>query len=278
MRIERFDDPKAFYERVESFLAAREPEHNLLLGLRTSLEENPRVWGDDDPLLLACTEGSAVVGAAVRTPPFNLVLSEIDHLDRVDAIADALAGTDLPGVTAPKDAARRFASAWASRTGVEPRIDMEERIYAATEIEAPRGVPGEARPYTDADHAVAVDLLGAFFEEAMPGSVEADAEAFLRRRAATGDVGLRFWEDGGPVSIAGFGSPTPNGMRIGPVYTPPELRGRGYASALTAAVSLEILRTKRFCFLFTDLANPTSNSIYQRIGYRPVSDVTMISF
>jgi uncharacterized protein len=278
MRIERFDDPTAFYERVEGFLAAREPEHNLLLGLRSGLERDPRLWGDDDPVLLACAAGAAVVGVAVRTAPFNLVLSEIDDLACVDAIAEALDGAVLPGVTAPKAVARRFAAAWAARTGAEPQVDKEERIYAATEIDTPRGVPGEARRYTDADHAIAVDLLHAFFEEAMPGSVEANAEAFLRRRAASGDVGLRFWDDGGPVSIAGFGNPTPNGMRVGPVYTPPERRGRGYASALTAAVSLEILRTKRFCFLFTDLANATSNAIYQRIGYRPVSDVTMMTF
>ena len=89
-----------------------------------------------------------------------------------------------------------------------------------------------------------------------------------------------FWEDGGAaVSMAGFGGRTPNGVRIGPVYTPPELRGRGYASALTAALTQRLLDGGlRFCFLFTDLANPTSNSIYQRIGYEPVSDFDFWSF
>jgi predicted GNAT family acetyltransferase len=79
--------------------------------------------------------------------------------------------------------------------------------------------------------------------------------------------------------MAGFGGRTPNGTRIGPVYTPPELRGRGYGSALTAAVTERLLGSGlRFCFLYTDLANPTSNSIYQRIGYRPVSDVDLWTF
>jgi len=81
------------------------------------------------------------------------------------------------------------------------------------------------------------------------------------------------------VSIAGYGGPTPNGIRIGPVYTPPDLRGRGYASALTARLTQTLLDGgRRFCFLFTDLANPTSNSVYQRIGYRPVTDVDLWRF
>jgi hypothetical protein len=75
------------------------------------------------------------------------------------------------------------------------------------------------------------------------------------------------------VSLAGFGGETPNGIRIGPVYTPPDLRRRGYATALTAALTRSLLERHRFCFLFTDLANPTSNGIYMRIGYEPVADV-----
>jgi uncharacterized protein len=93
------------------------------------------------------------------------------------------------------------------------------------------------------------------------------------------DGGLYLWEDGRPVSLAGCGSPTPNGGRIGPVFTPRAHRGRGYASALTAALtSLQLSSGRRFCFLFTNLANPTSNRIYQRIGYEPVSDVDEYRF
>ena len=88
------------------------------------------------------------------------------------------------------------------------------------------------------------------------------------------------WEvDGQAVSLVVAGSPTPNGIRIGPVYTPPVARRHGYASALTAAVSQEqIDRGNRYCFLYTDLANPTSNQIYQAIGYEPVTDVAQYSF
>ena len=76
------------------------------------------------------------------------------------------------------------------------------------------------------------------------------------------------------VSLASFGQRTPNGIRVGPVYTPPGLRGNGYASALVGQMTAELLGLHRFCFLFTDLANPTANGIYQRIGYEAVSDVS----
>jgi predicted GNAT family acetyltransferase len=94
-------------------------------------------------------------------------------------------------------------------------------------------------------------------------------------------VGRRIflWEDAEPVSLVGVGGATPNGIRIGPVYTPPRFRGHGYASALTATVSQAMLdEGRRFCFLYTDLANPTSNKIYQAIGYKPVTDALMVGF
>ena len=111
--------------------------------------------------------------------------------------------------------------------------------------------------------------------EALPGGSPESAESALQSRVTDPDGGFVIWEDGEPVSFAGYGSPTPNGIRVGPVYTPPELRGRGYASALVGELTARLLTGgRRLCFLFTDLANPTSNSIYQRVGYRPVADVT----
>jgi predicted GNAT family acetyltransferase len=91
---------------------------------------------------------------------------------------------------------------------------------------------------------------------------------------------MRFWVDNGKrVSMAGYGGVTPNGIRIGPVYTPPEFRKRGYASALTAALSQEMLdQGRKFVTLYTDLSNPTSNHIYQTIGYKPVHDVDEYRF
>jgi uncharacterized protein len=110
----------------------------------------------------------------------------------------------------------------------------------------------------------------------LDGIAREDAERQVRQRYTSDPTirGLRLWyDDGKPVSFAGYGNPTPNGCRVGPVYTPPEHRGKGYASACTAALSQELLdRGCKFVFLFTDLQNPTSNHIYQVIGYEPVSD------
>ena len=90
---------------------------------------------------------------------------------------------------------------------------------------------------------------------------------------------LFLWEDRDPVSMAAGMAETPNGIRVGYVYTPPEARRRGYASACVAALSQHYLdQGRRFCFLYTDLANPTSNAIYQRMGYYPVSDIDDYNF
>jgi predicted GNAT family acetyltransferase len=115
--------------------------------------------------------------------------------------------------------------------------------------------------------------------EALGEDDPAEADDLVDRWMAGRGRTLHLWEDGEVVSLAGVGSLTPNGIRIGPVYTPPEARNRGYASSLVAAVSqAELDAGRRFCFLFTDQANPVSNHIYQAIGYRPVRDVEAYRF
>ncbi len=105
-------------------------------------------------------------------------------------------------------------------------------------------------------------------------------ERTLESRFGIESAGFWLWEDGGqPVSLAGFSGPTPTGIRIGPVYTPPELRRRGYATTLVADLSAWLLeRGHRACFLYTDLANPTSNRIYVEIGYERVCDAMEFVF
>jgi predicted GNAT family acetyltransferase len=281
MRIERHDDPRAFFALVAPFLERREAEHNLQLGFRDRLEADSHTFGPADPLLYAVLDDPGeVVAVATQTPPFGLVLSQIDDLSIVEALADRLAadGADLPSAGGPVAAVRSFAERWAAIAGVTPSVQLEERIYEATEVHHPEGVPGGMRPYAPGDRACAIEWLGAFFAEALPDAPEGSVERFVDDRAA-GKGSLVVWEDAGRVvSLAGHAGETPNGARVGPVYTPPELRGRGYASALTAALTADLLETRRFCFLFTNLANPTSNSIYQRIGYRAVTDYTSWRF
>lgn len=281
MEVERYDDARAFYERVAPFLERNEAAHTFHLGLRARLEADLHTFGVADPVLVAAVDGDSVVGVATQTPPYPAVLSLFDDRSAVEAVAERLHadGVDLPGTMAPLDVGPSFVDRWCSLTGSTARLRMEERIYEATEVIAPRPTAGRMRPYTPADRETVLSFMAAFYAEAMPGAPDSDPAEFLARRLAESEGGLVLWDDGEPVSLAGYGSPSPNAMRIGPVYTPRALRGRGYASALTAAVTELVLATgRRSCFLFTNLANPTSNSIYRRIGYRPVLDVNQWTF
>jgi predicted GNAT family acetyltransferase len=176
----------------------------------------------------------------------------------------------------------QFVAAWTSLRDVRAEARVRQGIYALETVTQPSAPPGRPRAATARDRALLVDWWGAFAAEAL-GALELDEEGAGRNvdhRLSTPGNGIALWEAAGkPVSAVGFGSPTPSGIRIGPVYTPPEYRGRGYASALTAHVSAEQLAGGRsFCFLYTDLANPTSNKIYVAIGYERVCDAIQYAF
>ncbi len=282
----RYTTPSALLNAAADYLAAREAEHNLLLGILGTLRDRPEV-GPEPPFLAAVTEQSVVL-VAVRTPPSSLVLSElgVSHERVADALTPLLdellrEGRELPGVLGPPLLAGWFAAAWSAATGSTTRLAMAERIYRVAELRAARPVPGRWRRATDGDRQLLQAWVLAFQAEALPASARvSNIEAMLDRWIQGAGRTAYLWEvDGQAVSLVVAGSPTPHGIRIGPVYTPPVARRRGYASALTAAVSQEqIDRGCRYCFLFTDLANPTSNQIYQSIGYEPVTDVAQYSF
>jgi GNAT superfamily N-acetyltransferase len=279
--LERHQDATSFLERARDFLLAREAQHNLMLGLSSRLRTEPRLYGED-PYFAVVLDGEQVVGVTMRTPPHNLILSEMDDDAALQPIAEDAHGVfgSLPGVVGPKEPVGKFARIWADRTGADARLGIQQRVYSASEASRPEGVPGSMRPYEDGDSDQVVAWMDAFVAEALHGAMHPEsAEEWLERKRASDDGGIVIWVDEEPVSFAGYGGLTPNGIRIGPVYTPPELRRRGYASALTADLTQMLLDGGRtFCFLFTDLANPTSNSIYQRIGYRPVSDADQWTF
>lgn len=283
MRLVRYDDPEAYYQRVEPFLVAHEAAHCLQLGICNMLRRQP--VGDAPPYLAAVERDAGGVAAVIlRTPPNNIVLSLMDAGERDDALAlaaDDLRATypEMPGVTGPRDIVADFAALWHAHTGQSFQIARHERIYQLERVVPVRGVPGSFRRAGQADRAVLIEWLDAFQKEALPGVNEYDAGEFASRMIAGEGRDGYVWEDGAPVSLAACGSPTPHGIRAGPVYTPPDRRGHGYASACVAALSQALLdQGRRFVFLFTDLANPTSNHIYQTIGYTPVCDVDEYRF
>ena len=280
MQLTRHGDPGVFLAHAGAFLGEREAEHNLILGLGSRLEREPLMYGEP-PYFAVAEDGGRIVGVTMRTPPHNLVLSEIDEDAALGAfVEDARDAFDsLPGVVGPKARAAQFANAWRAVTGATPRLEIAQRIFAADHVDEPRPTAGAMRDYERADRDLAIRWMDEFSDEALPEPPPESSAHFVDRREADPDAGLVIWEDGAPVSMAGFGGRTPNGIRVGPVYTPPDLRGRGYASALTAALTRRLLDSgRRFCFLYTDLANPTSNSIYQRIGYRAVADADFWTF
>jgi predicted GNAT family acetyltransferase len=273
MELRRFDAVGDFLSVAEPFLVEREAEHNLMLGVASSITEVPEAYSGP-PYLAVVTDRGRVVAAALRTPPFRLVLSEVDDPRAIGLLAADWPANELPDVLGPVEHVRAFVEARAALGGPLGTLEMSERVYQLTEVTPIPSIPGRARPATLDDRDLVIAWLEAFrleaFGEAEPGSVVADADRWLARRGRS----LHLWQDGDVVSLAGTGGRTPNGIRIGPVYTPPDARRRGYASALVAAISqAELDGGRRFCFLFTDLANPTANHIYQAIGYAPVRDV-----
>jgi uncharacterized protein len=282
VQLRRFHDVEGFLAVAGRFLEEREAEHNLILGVCSRLRLDPMNYGSA-PYLATVVEGRRVVATALRTPPYHPVLSEVDDDSAVEPLVLDLFETygELPGVLGPIGAAALFARTWREATGAEARRSMSQRIYRAASASPPSDVPGSMRNARRTDRALLLDWFGAFQDEALPPAhPREDSEVLVDRRLGEPDAGLELWEDGGrPVSLAGYGGRTPHGIRVGPVYTPPEFRRRGYATALVGLMTKELLEGgRRFCFLFTDLANPTSNSIYRRIGYRPVTDVDQYTF
>jgi predicted GNAT family acetyltransferase len=279
VKVLELDDAAEFLRAAGPLLLPNEARENLIFGIAGSIVTDPgryaeaRFWIVDD--------GDDPVAAAMRTPPFNLVLAKPRDDGALDALAAGITD-ELPGIVGGRPEVDRFVRLWSERHEITPRMQRRQGIYALETVQPLPPAPGDARKATHDDRPLLLEWSQAFGEEVLeeddPGRVE--AVAMVDHRLGTDDGGFLLWEDGGePVSAAGWGGPTPNGIRIGPVYTPPDLRGRGYATALTAELSQRLLdQGRRFCFLFTDLANPTSNAIYERIGYVRVAESAMVAF
>lgn len=283
MKLERFEAAPDFLGSAEAFLVAREAEHRLVIGISGVLRDHPAVY-PEPPYLATVSDGSRVVLAAVRTPPFGLVLSHALDSEAIELVVDDLAVRDrgIPGVVGPPAVADAFVRLWSSQTGRAARLELAEQAFELTRVRPPkRAVPGRWRLALEADRRQLTEWLIAFQQEAIPNlpavpDLDAAVDRWIRRAGRS----MYLWTvDDRVVSMVGVSSPTPNGIGVGPVYTPPLERRHGYASALTAAASQDQLdRGRRFCFLFTDVANPTSNHIYRSIGYEPVGYVDQYIF
>ena len=221
------------------------------------------------------------VAAAMRTPPYNILLAGGQAGSGLEELVDGI-DDELPGVVGAHPEVDEFVRLWTRSHSVEPRMLRNQGVYALERVQSVPLAPGRSRSATPDDLPLLLDWMVAFGEEVLeeddPG--RAEAREGIEQRLASANGGIDLWEDEGEiVSLSGWGGPTPNGIRIGPVYTSPERRGHGYATALVAKQSQALLDAgRRFCFLYTDLANPTSNAIYERIGYVKVAESAMVAF
>lgn len=261
MPIERHTDPAAYAELVTPLLLRDEARYNLELAVIARAATG--FTYDDEPPLLLTVDGAP----AVRTPPHNLLMAAVPA-SAAPSLAEYLRDVDLPGALGAPGSVMAFAEAY----GHPFTVERDQGVYALTTLIPPCPTPGTLRVADD--WAFVEEWLYAFSDEV--GIPRRDVKG-ARDRFDEGQIWL--WDDGGPVSLAGCGGFTPNGARVGPVYTPPALRGRGYASAVTAGVTQALLdRGCTSTFLYTDLANPTSNRIYRKLGYEHVTDVRAVSF
>ncbi|MEV0369046.1 GNAT family N-acetyltransferase [Streptomyces sp. NPDC050636] len=275
-------DLDAFEAAAGTFLRARPTDHTVLLSVTASLRElGADAYGADAPWFGWWQRGgreTAVEAALVWTPPRTVLLSPTPH-EAAAELVDELARQRLtiPGVNAVRAAAEAVAAAWRRRHGGTVQTAERHRLYRLGVLTPPTPAPpGVARGATTADRDLLLAWFAAFAAE-VGDPPPRDARA-VDDRIAHGRCTL--WEvDGRPVSMAGVTRTLCGTARVAPVYTPPDLRGRGYAGAVATAVSRAAQESGAAgLLLFTDLANPTSNALYQRLGYRPVEDHLVLEF
>lgn len=267
--VRRWSDARAFRARAGSWLLAAEDEHNLLLGVLDRLDEHP--LAHERPIYLATVESAGeVVGCAYRTPPYKLGLCRMPP-GAADALAEDVARfyPHVPVALAPEAVALRFGARYAELRGTRARLGRRQRLYRADAVIPPvRRAPGRARPAAASDAAVVDPWYEEFHREV--GSPAPPAGAAVARARAGG---LWLWEDGAPQSLAGWAARTRRWARVAYVYTPPDRRGRGYATALVADLTSRLLAAGVHALLYADLGNPAANAIYAGIGYRPLGDL-----
>jgi len=294
MKISYFDTAAAFLARTGPWLAQREAEHKLMLGIagnvarRAVAAEGAEVPPERRAMFLLVEDASGILGAGVMTPPYRMVLTALAE-PAMRALAADLVKREVkvPGVLAEPRGAAIFGEVYTRGTHLHVTPGRAERLYdlRLQTWRQPEPVPaGEMVRAGPADMPLVEQWFPAFMVDVRDTAPLSEAPNMARNAVHGGRLFL--WRgEGQAVAMAAWARPSENGIAINAVYTPPELRRRGYATALVTRLSKYVLTGveegglgKRFCVLYTDLANPISNSIYQKIGYRQVCDLTELDF
>jgi GNAT superfamily N-acetyltransferase len=265
-------DAAEVLEVAGEFLESRPTVHNLVLTIlhdRAATLAEGRYW-------LVHEVGGDVVGVVVQSPVTFPALVTPMPVQAAQAAATAISaeGVALPGVNGEASTASAFAGHWAEVGAVGARPVMGMRLQELGSLHMPDGVPGNCRRATADDLPIARRWLDSF--AAHTGEGPMGDEDILRR---IGDGELDLWQVGHePMCVVGHRPALADVVRVGPVYTPPPLRRQGYAGAAVAAVSAQAVAAGHRCVLYTDLANPTSNSVYRALGYATISETIRYAF
>jgi len=277
LKVHRFSVARSFLTAAEPWLSKAEVENNVILGIARSVADGSRIL-KEPPYFAAAFENEQIACCATRTPPHVVLVTRGSPSDLTALAGDAFeVFRQLPGVVGPCEAAAGFAHAWLALAGGRASVSMRQRLYKIDRLEAELpAIQGRLREATPNDRDLALEWCVAFANEAIPNrptDAEDAVDRHLKHRT------LYFWDDGRPVTMCATPTGNSTGGRINLVYTPHELRRRGYATAAVSALTQRLLNDGRqYCCLYTDLANPISNGIYQKIGYRPVCDFDEYSF
>ena len=280
-----YEDIDDFFNIAYPFLLAREAENNLLLSILSSLKEKIHSYEKDMPLLFILTDHDDVKLIALRTPPHDIIISYIDDLNYIEVLVEELfkLNEKLPGVLSFKEAADKFAELWCEQNSLKPNLLRKERIYKLEEVSKDTIGIKKFSVASKTHQTIVLKWAREMLKEALVDATEEDIEQTINQLKKEFDENkskmFLLFDNNEPVSMVRKAGKTPNGNFVNLVYTPPSLRRKGYATECVANLSKQLLEEgNKYCFLFTDLSNPTSNSIYQKIGYRPVIDENHYKF
>lgn len=264
----------SFLDTVGDHLRADPVGNNLPLTVLESLRQRgPDAFGDSPPVFGWHEQDSGSIdGAFLQTPPFPMLVASLPDGSADSFVALLTSGaTRLTGVNLDASREASFSASWQRAAGAAVSVYMRSRLFRLAGLVPPDPFPpGAARVADSGDTELLVDWHVAFGAES--GSGGGDPRRTVTDRLS--HRGYLLWEaDGVPVAMAGLSRNVCGVVRVQAVYTPPEHRRRGYGGAVTTSVTQAALDAGAAdVVLFTDLANPTSNALYQRLGYRPVGD------
>jgi uncharacterized protein len=279
VHLSTFNNPQPFLAAAGEMLYEKESANNLMLGISERLIIDPDAY--QNPFFATVVDHKdALVLAAIMTPPHNIILAGCENFEKgFTVLITHLQANQIcvPGVIAPVDLAERFVKTWKAIVGQPGRITMRQRIYELCNVRMPPKPPGNFRPAGLEDSPKIGSWLQEFSKEALGETNDLDLQR--AERIIRNDQVFTWENEGKIVSMALKTRPIAHSITISGVYTPPEHRQKGYATALVAQLSERLLKSGyQYVNLFTDLDNPTSNAIYQKIGFYSVCDFQMHRF